>query len=134
MRLISITTILIALFSCTSKKDSPCLLQATFDGGSSSSSLIFKDDGTFEWTNGSGFGVYITEGKYSLNDNVIIIDKAGLDKVIKSNRLLLTSLHPNSKSLGKFLIQVDDQNNLIDSNYIFKIYIDNRQRNHLNKK
>ena len=120
-------TILVLLFSaCSSLNTSPCFLQATYDSGSSSSSFAFRADGTFEWTNGSGLGVFQTEGRYELKDRIITLDKIGFDKVIKTNRLLLTSIHPNSHQVGKYVVQVDDQNKVIDSMFIFTVYVDNR--------
>ena len=101
-------------------------MQATYDSGSSSS-FNFRQDGTFEWTNGSGLGVSTEEGKYLLKDSVIILDEIGFDKVIKSERLLITSRHPISNAIGKFVIQVDKQNKLIDSMFIFTVYIDKRK-------
>ena len=84
---------------------------------------------TFEWTNGSGLGVSKKEGKYSINDSIITLDETGFDKVVKSDRLLITSRHPISQSFGKFVIQVDKQNSLIDSMFIFTVYIDERKAN-----
>ena len=115
--------LLLILNSCTSQNISPCILQATYDSGSSSS-FNFRKDGTFEWTNGSGLGVSIKEGKYLLKDSIITLDKIGFDKIIKSKRLLITSRHPISKNIGKFVFQVDNENNLIDSMFIFTVYID----------
>ena len=98
-------------------------MQATYDSGSSSS-FNFRQDGTFEWTNGSGLGVSIKGGKYLLKDSIITLDKIGFDKIIKSKRLLITSRHPISKNIGKFVFQVDKENKLIDSMFIFTVYID----------
>ena len=118
--------ILVLFFSaCSPSNTSPCFLQATYDSGPSSS-FAFRADGTFEWTSGSGLGVSQTEGKYELNDHIITLDKIGFDKVIKTKRLLLTTIHPNSHQVGKYIVQVDDQNKVIDSMFIFTVYIDNR--------
>lgn len=111
--------------SCNSSNTSPCFLQATYDSGPASS-FCFRDNGTFTWTSGGGMGVYETEGKYSLKDKVILLDKIGSDKVIKSKRLLLTTIQPNAHTVGKYLVQVDDQDKVIDSIFIFTVYLDNR--------
>ena len=108
---------------CTPQNDSPCILQATYDSGPSSS-FTFREDRTFEWTNGSGLGVSTSEGKYSINDSIITLDEIGFDKVVKSKRLLITSKHPISQNPGRFVIQVDKQNRLVDSIFIFTVYID----------
>ena len=115
--------------SCSSENESPCILQATYDSGGATSSFNFREDGTFEWTNGSGLGISTREGKYSLKDSIIILDKIGFDKVIKSDRLLIASKHPISQSLGKFVIQVDKENKLIDSMFIFTVYTDKIKSN-----
>lgn len=99
---------------------------ATYDSGTTSV-FIFRQDGTFEWTNGSGSGILPEQGKYILQDSIIILDRIGFDKLIKSERLLITSRHPMSKSIGKFVIQVNNQNKLIDSMFIFTVCIDKRK-------
>lgn len=67
-----------------------------------------------------------SEGKYLLKDSVVTLGKIGFDEMIKSKRLLITTIHPNSGEPGKYLIQVDNQNRLIDSLFIFTVYIDAR--------
>jgi len=110
---------------CSSENNSPCFIQATYDSGPSSS-FNFRKDSTFQWTNGSGLGVSQSDGKYSLKDSIITLDKIGFDQVIKSKRLLITKVHPNSHQAGKFVVQVDEKNRVIDSMFIFTIYIDSR--------
>ena len=113
-------------FGCTQQNNSPCLLHAIYDSGSSGCSFYFRKDGTFEWANGGGLGGGTTEGKYTINGDIITLNKIGFDRVIKSERLLITSTHPNSLSSGTFLIQVDKENKLIDSMFIFTVNIDKR--------
>ena len=112
-------------FGCSTENNSPCVLQATYDAGASGS-FIFRKDNTFLWTNGSGLGVSQSEGKYLLKGSIVTLSKIGFDKVVKSKRLLITSIQPNTHSKGKYLVQVDDQNKVIDSMYIFTIYVDSR--------
>ena len=121
-----LTVVVLLMFaSCESENKSPFILQATYDSGPSSS-FAFRKDGTFRWSNGSGLGVSETEGKYSIKDSVITLDKIGFDKVVKSNRLLITTIQPNSRAVGKYVIQVDEKNSLIDSIFIFTVYLDKR--------
>lgn len=121
-----LTVIILLLFiSCKSEDKSPFILQATYDSGPSSS-FAFRKDGTFRWSNGSGLGVSETEGRYSIKDSVITLDKIGFDKVVKSKHLLITTIQPNSKAVGKYVTQVDEQNRLIDSIFIFTVYLDRR--------
>jgi len=117
-----IATLILFGYGCSSENHSPCRLQATYDG-TFASSFNFREDNTFEWTNGLASS---SEGFYKWKDNIITLDKIGFDKVIKSKRLLITTIHPISGSHGMYLVQVDDKNNLIDSVYIFRIYIDKR--------
>jgi hypothetical protein len=117
--------LLLLLSGCEAENTSPYILQATYDSGPSSS-FAFRKDRTFRWSNGSGLGVSETDGKYSIKDSVITLDEIGFDKVVKSKRLLITTIHPNSKAVGKYVIQVDGQNRLIDSMFIFTVYLDRR--------
>jgi hypothetical protein len=119
------TALILSISSCSSENNSLCILQATYDA-TSSSSFIFRKDGSFQWTNGGGRGVFQNEGKYTWKDSIITLDKTGFDNVVKSKRLLITATQPNSHAAGKFLVQVDNQNSVIDSMYIFTIYIDVR--------
>ena len=61
-----------------------------------------------------------------MKDSIIVLDKIGFDKVVKSKRLLITTIQPNSKASGKYVIQVDEKNQLIDSMFIFTVYLDKR--------
>lgn len=120
-----LAALILYLSSCSPESDSPCILQATYDSGPSCG-FSFQKDGTFKWINGSGLGVFQNKGKYTWKDSIITLDKIGFDKVVKSKRLLITSIQPNSHINGKYLVQVDNQNNVIDSVFIFSIYIDVR--------
>lgn len=73
--------LLILLEGCERTNNSPCILQATYDAGASSSSFTFRKDGTFEWANGSGLGAFQSSGKYILKDSVIMLDKLVLIKL-----------------------------------------------------
>ena len=121
-----ITALILFIYGCSSENHSPCRIQATYDG-TFASSFNFREDNSFEWTNGL-VGSY--EGFYTCKDNIITLDKIGFDKVIKSKRLLITKTHPNNPTIsGKFLVQVDDKNNVIDSMYIFTLYVDRQDSN-----
>jgi hypothetical protein len=118
-----LTLLLIFFYSCFSEKEnnSPCRLLATYKA-TFPSSFNFREDNTFDYMNGLSSG----EGRYTLKDNLITLDKIGFDKFIKSTRLLIITVHPISGRSGKFLVQVDDKNNLIDSLHTFTILKDNR--------
>lgn len=118
-------SVLLFLFfcSCTSKPDSPCILQATYDGAPFSSSFIFKKDRTFEWLNGLTTQI---NGRYSLKDSIITLDNIGFDKIIKSKKLLITTVNPNTGLKGRYVVQVNDDIKVIDSQFVFSIYVDTR--------
>jgi len=40
--------------------------------------------------------------------------------------LLITNVNPNTGMNGKYVIQADDNNKVIDSVYLFRVYIDLR--------
>jgi len=116
------------LSACSFENNSPCILQATYDSGPSSS-FNFRKDGTFEWTNGSGMGISQDEGSYTINDNLITLNKVGFDKVVKSKHLKITSKLPWSQNTSNsYVVQVNDKGELVDSIFIFRVYIDKRNQ------
>jgi hypothetical protein len=94
-----------------------------YDSGTSSCYLLFKQDSTFEWFSGSALGATETyQGKYEQRDSIIELNKIDFDRVVKSNRLLLTTVHPNPRGAsGNYLVQVDILNRVIDSIFIFNV-------------
>jgi len=101
-------------------------LQATYDSGPSSS-FNFRKDGTFQWTNSSGLGISQEEGTYTIKDSLITLNKADFDKVVKTRHLKITTKLPWSKNTSNtYVVQVNDKGELLDSIFVFKVYIDNR--------
>jgi hypothetical protein len=117
-----IATLILFVGSCSSKNKSPCKLLATYKA-TLPGSFNFREDNSFEWTNGF---TSQTEGHYIWEGNIITLDRIGFDKFIKTKRLLITTTHPISGIHGKYLVQVDDKNNLIDSMHTFTVNIDTR--------
>lgn len=112
------------IFGCGAELEmskSPVVFEAIYDSGTASSNLLFKQDSTFEWFSGSALGATETyQGKYIQRDSVIELNKMGFSRVVKSNRLLLTSVHPHSgRGSGSSLVQVDSLNKVVDSIFIF---------------
>jgi hypothetical protein len=105
------------------KSKSPEILRAVYDSGTSSSSLSFKQDSTFEWFSGSALGASDEyQGKYNMQDSIIELDRIGFSRVIKSKRLLLAKKHLMPRGVdGDYLFQVDENNKLVDSIFIFTI-------------
>lgn len=114
------------LAACSSQNNSPCILQATYDLGPTSN-FNFRKDGTFEWTNGSGLGIFQDEGTYTIKDSLITLNRADFDKVIKSKYLKITSTLPWSNNTSHtYVVQINEKGELIDSIFVFTVYIDNR--------
>jgi hypothetical protein len=122
-----LTVVVVIVNAANQTNNSPCILQATHDS-SASSSFNFRKDGTFQWTNGSGLGVFQEEGTYNINDSLITLNKADFDKVLKSKHLKITTTLPWSTNTGNtYVVQVNDRGELIDSLFVFTVYIDKRK-------
>jgi hypothetical protein len=120
--------VLISLTACSSpQNNSPLLLQATHEGSAlSQSSFAFRKDGSFEWMNGLGDPV---EGKYTMKDSFITLDKTGFDsKVVKSKYLKIVHQLPWSDFSEDFVVQIDDKGAIIDSNFVFRVVVDKRNQ------
>jgi len=73
--------LLLFFYSCHSITTSPCILQATYDGAPSKSSFIFNADGTFEWIHGWALSTSESDGRFTIKDSIITLDKIGFDKI-----------------------------------------------------
>jgi hypothetical protein len=124
-----VAVVVIIVNAANQTNNSPCILQATYDSDPSTSSFNFRKDGTFQWTNGSGLGVFQEEGTYTINDSLITLNKADFDKVIKSKHLKITTSPPwsNNNAGNAYVVQINDKGDLIDSHFVFRIYIDKRK-------
>jgi hypothetical protein len=110
--------------SCKQPNNSPCLIQATYDR----CGFVFREDGTYGWVNGSGMGVFTQEGTYKINKNHILLDTSNVDNVVTTKYLLITHKLPWwNDTTNTFVIQVNDRDEMVDSHFVFKIYIDNRK-------
>jgi hypothetical protein len=124
IRLSLLLFVLIATPGCKDEIPSPCLIQATYDR----CGFVFRLDSTYEWVNGSGLGVFTEEGTYRIQDSIITLDKSNVDNVVRTNRLLITTGLPWATSItDKFVLQVNAENRVIDSHFVFKVYVDSRQ-------
>jgi hypothetical protein len=108
--------------------DSPEVVRAIYDTGYSGAYFSFKQDSTFEWFSGSALGSSNSyQGKYIIQDSVIVLDKGGFYDAVKSTRLMIKTNNakpPNSE--GDYLIQVNDHNQPLDSTLSFTIIVDKR--------
>jgi hypothetical protein len=117
----------ILLIGCASQNNSPCILQATYDSGASCS-FNFRKDGTFQWTNGSGLGIFQKEGSYTIKDSLITLVQEDFDEVIKSKHLKITATLPWLNNSGNtYVVQINDKGDLVDSIFVFTVYIDKRK-------
>jgi hypothetical protein len=77
--------------------------------------------------NGSGLGVFQDEGRYTIKDSLITLNQADFDGVIKSKHLKITSKLPWSDNTSNtYMVQVNEDGDLVDSIFVFRVYIDNR--------
>jgi hypothetical protein len=102
-------------------------LQATHEGSAlGSSSFAFRKDNSFEWMNGLSNPV---EGRYIMKDSFIALDKIGFDdKVIKSKYLKIVHQLPWSSFQSDWVVQINDKGAIIDSHFVFRVVIDNRNK------
>lgn len=109
--------------------DKPTLLRIYYDGGFNGTGIDFKIDGTYIFDNSAmGLSNY-QYGTYEIKSNVIILDKTGLDSVIKSNRLEIrqkTNKYPDRSEDAEYVYQVNKSGELIPNEIEFRVVIDNR--------
>ena len=118
----------ILISACDSENNSPALLQATHDGGSNSCSFLFRIDGSYQWTNGSGLGVFTENGTYKITDSIITLDKIGFDKIILSHQLVMRPAKRSWDDRVKTQVfQIDLDKKVIPNSASFIVYLDNRQ-------
>ena len=107
----------------SSRDDSAIILKAFYDGDYNGSSLEFREDGMYKFSNGSGLGESIQRGSYSINDTVITLDKTNIDNVIQSKSLLLRK---GLNGADIKILQVDNNFNLIHKATEFRVVYDKR--------
>jgi len=107
----------------SSRDNSEVVLKAFYDGDYNGSSLEFRKDGTYKFGNGSGLGVSIQRGYYSMNDSIITLDKDDIDKVIESKTLVIRS---ELSGTDVKILQIDKNFNLIAKATEFRVVQDKR--------
>jgi len=107
----------------SSRDNSEVVLKAFYDGDYNGSSLEFRKDGTYKFGNGSGLGVSIQRGYYSMNDSIITLDKDDIDKVIESKTLVIRS---KLSGTDVKILQIDKNFNLIAKATEFRVVQDKR--------
>ena len=107
----------------SSRDDSAIILKAFYDGDYNGSSLEFREDGMYKFSNGSGLGESIQRGSYSINDTVITLDKTNIGNVIESKSLLLRK---GLNGADIRILQVDNNFNLIHKATEFRVVYDKR--------
>jgi len=107
----------------SSRDSSEIILMAFYDGDYNGSSLEFRKDGTYKFSNGSVLGESIQRGKYSINDTIITLDKDNIDNVIESKTLVLGG--ENNRTDLKIL-QIDQNFSLIKRATEFRVVQDKR--------
>ena len=119
---------LILLTACSvPQNNNPLILQATHEGSAlSSCSFAFRKDGSFEWMNGLSDPF---EGRYTIKDSLITLDKIGFDdKIVKSKYLKIVHQLPWSDFRQDYVVQVNDKNVILDSHFVFRVIVDTRNK------
>ena len=127
MKLQNLLLTFVLITACSSpQNNSPLILQATHEGSAlSNSSFAFRKDNSFKWMNGLSNPV---EGKYKIKDSFITLDNLGFDKVVKSQYLKIIHQLPWSDFSAYFVVQIDDKGKIIDSHFVFRVVVDNRNK------
>lgn len=106
--------------------DKPTLLRVFYDGDFNGTGFDFKTDGTYIYDNWSvGFSDY-EYGHYSINGDVITIDRNNIDNIIISKRLEIRHTDINPKENWNYLFQTDGVGKIIQEKTKFRVVIDNR--------
>jgi len=106
--------------------NSPIILIAAINSGPGATILTFHADSTVEWI--SGMFSSPQNGRYKIIDSLINIEGIKLERALKSEHLLLTRKNPINRNLNDLiLLQINQNREIIDSNLIFKITVDNRK-------
>ncbi len=115
----------------------PIVLYAKHDGGSNGCGITLRNNGKYEFYNGSALGMSQVEGKYFLKDSILTIekpkvkdDKADINLVIKNSQLLIRRQIPHWRkdTIMTFLYQLDKNKKILDSEIVFIVYKDNRMK------
>lgn len=97
------------------------LVKVYYDGDINGTGIDFKVDGTYIFENAAIGIVDYQYGTYSLDDDVFTLDRKEIDNVIEADRLILAD-----KEKEKYLMQIDNNGQVIDAATEFRVTIDNR--------
>ncbi len=68
------------------------------------------------------------EGRYIMKDSFITLDKIGFDDVVKSKHLKIVHQLPSSPSSSNWVVQINDKGVIVDSHFVFRVVLDNRNK------
>ena len=69
------------------------------------------------------------EGRYTIKDSLITLDKIGFDdKIVKSKYLKIVHQLPWSDFREDYVVQVNDKNVILDSYFVFRVIVDTRNK------
>ncbi|MCP9752331.1 hypothetical protein [Ferruginibacter sp. HRS2-29] len=100
--------------------DIPVLIQAGYSPGVGGSGLVLRTDNTYEFFSGALISSHSTHGTYTIKDSFIFLDRANIDKLLISDKLLI-------KSDAKIIYQIDSSGNRIEHSTPFFINKDIRK-------
>lgn len=111
-------TFIITAFTLAHRDSSPSILFAVNDGGYNGANIDLRKDGTYKIGNFC-LGYDYFRGKYSIKDSLITLDRANIDGIIESKRLVI---RPNNYDRNKKEIyQVDAQGNILPMTLVFSV-------------
>lgn len=108
--------------------EKPSLMRVSYDGKLNGSSIDFKKDGSYIFEKYTIKHSDYLHGTFTIQNDLITLDKPQLDNVIKSNRLMLsigTAVPINSEPVF-ILNQVDAEGRVIPNTKKFKVVEDFR--------
>ncbi|MGB0882354.1 MAG: hypothetical protein ACPGSO_05335 [Vicingaceae bacterium] len=108
----------------------PTLIHIFYDGGFNGTGIDFKTDGTYIFDNSAiGASDYLY-GKYTINGNIIKLDKNNLDDIVITDHLEIRpeeSKHTNRNNTEYYVYQIDKNGTIIKNSTDFKLVSDNRK-------
>lgn len=117
------------------KINSSTLIRAFYDGDYNGFSIDLKENGNYIMANGSGLGQSYFYGKYSIKDSIITLDKSNIDKVIRTNKLVIRTvtnifqqdtIEGEDTTYADWIFQIDKNGKVIDKDFRFRVTDDNR--------
>lgn len=111
-------------YSRTSQTESsPVILFASYDSGMAGSWLELRADGTYQFTSAAFISETVTQGRYTLMDSIIQLNRLPSKSLLKSTKLLVRySPEHTPESTGKTVWQLNKAGIVDSSLVVFTVY------------